>query len=237
MRALDGIDLHFHCGELTAVIGPNGGGKSTLLKALLGKLPYRGEIHFRPNGKDEKRPRIGYVPQRVNIPPDSPMSVLDLLSISRSRVPVWFRVPRHLRDKIQQSLEMVSAGNLINRRIGELSGGELQRVLVAGAIDPLPDILLLDEPVSGVDAKGLSLFYETICDLRRNFDISIILVSHDLAAIAPHADRMILINKQIIAEGKPSDVLADPACISIMGTFLFDAKQIPVDSRVHGGRP
>jgi zinc transport system ATP-binding protein len=165
------------------------------------------------------------------------MSVLDLLSISRSRVPVWFRVPRHLREKIQQSLEMVSAGNLINRRIGELSGGELQRVLLAGAIDPLPDILLLDEPVSGVDAKGLSLFYETICDLRRNFDISIILVSHDLAAIAPHADRMILINKQIIAEGKPSDVLADPACISIMGTFLFDAKQIPVDSRVHGGRP
>jgi len=163
------------------------------------------------------------------------MSVLDLLAVTRSRMPVWFRVTKHLRAQVLKSLEMVSAANLIDRRIGELSGGELQRVLLAGAVDPLPDILLLDEPVSGVDAKGLSLFYETICDLRRNYDISIILVSHDLAAIAPHADRMILINRKIIVEGRPSDVLTDERCVSLMGSFLFDADHIPKDSRMHGG--
>ncbi|HEX8994152.1 MAG TPA: metal ABC transporter ATP-binding protein [Candidatus Paceibacterota bacterium] len=234
VHALEGIDLHFHCGELTAIVGPNGGGKSTLLKALLGDVPYRGEVHFRPRGKKEKRPRIGYVPQKVNIPADSPMSVLDLLAVSRSQFPTWFRIPSSLRRKAHESLSMVSADSLINRKIGELSGGELQRVLLASAMNPLPEILLLDEPVSGVDVKGLSLFYETICDLRRNFDISIILVTHDLAAIAPHADRMILVNKRIVAEGKPQTLLSDPECIALMGSALYDADHIPVDAGLHG---
>ena len=124
----------------------------------------------------------------------------------------------------------------MNRKIGELSGGELQRVLLACAMNPVPEILLLDEPVSGVDAKGLFLFYETICDLRRRFDISIVLVTHDLAAIAPHADRMVLLNKKIIADGKPADVLSHNAMLSLMGTAFMSASEIPVDAQVHGGR-
>jgi len=234
VNALDGIDLHFHCGELTVIIGPNGGGKSTILRSLLGDVSYKGEIHFRPRGKDEKRPRIGYVPQRVSIPGDAPMSVLDLLLISRGGFPAWAIRPFSRGEKAREALEAVSAEHLIDRKIGELSGGELQRVLLACAMNPLPEILLLDEPVSGVDAKGLALFYEIICGLRRRYDISIILVSHDLAAIAPHADRMVLVNRKVIAEGKPADILGDPRCVELMGTGYLDAKLIPVDALYHG---
>jgi zinc transport system ATP-binding protein len=234
VNALDGVDLHFHCGELTVIIGPNGGGKSTILRSLLGDVPYKGEIHFRPRGKDEKRPRIGYVPQKVSIPADVPISVLDLLLISHSGFPVWAFRPSSRREKAREALATVSAAHLGDRKIGELSGGELQRVLLACAMNPLPEILLLDEPVSGVDAKGLSLFYETICELRRRYDISIILVSHDLAAIAPHADRMVLVNRKVIAEGKPTDILNDPRCVELMGTGYLDANLIPVDAQYHG---
>jgi zinc transport system ATP-binding protein len=236
-RALDNINLHFHCGELTALVGPNGGGKSSLLKSLLGEVRYRGEIHFRPRGKDEeKRPRIGYVPQNVHVDRDSPISVMDLLTVSRSAFPVWVKIRKSLRLSAIEALDMVSASHLVHRKIGELSGGELQRVLLACAMNPVPEILLLDEPVSGVDAKGLFLFYETICDLRRRFDISIVLVTHDLAAIAPHADRMVLLNKTIIADGKPSDVLSHAAMFSLMGNAFMNASSIPVDAQVHGGR-
>jgi zinc transport system ATP-binding protein len=158
------------------------------------------------------------------------------MMITRSDFPAWVYSPKKNIDDARAALAMVSAENLINRRIGELSGGELQRVLLASALNPLPDILLLDEPVSGVDAKGLFQFYETICELRRRFDISIILVTHDLAAIAPHADRMILIDKKLIAEGKPSELLIHPECIKIMGPNFLDTSLIIREEQIHGGQ-
>lgn len=233
-HVLEHVNLHVHCGELTAIIGPNGGGKSTLLKAILGEVRYSGRIKFSSRGREDKRPRIGYVPQHVSVDRDLPCSVMDLFALSRSRLPVWIKTAAARRKEALASLDMVSARHLVDRRIGELSGGELQRVLLACAMMPLPEILLLDEPVSGVDAKGLSLFYETICGLRHKYDISILLVTHDIAAIAPHADRLVLLNKKVLADDKPSKVLSHSDLVSVMGMSFMNTVLIPPDRKVHG---
>jgi zinc transport system ATP-binding protein len=233
-RVLEHINLHVHCGELTAIIGPNGGGKSTLLKAILGEVRIQGEIRFSSRGSVDKRPRIGYVPQHVAIDRDLPCSVIDLFALSRGKFPVWMRTGSARRKEALTALGMVSAKHLADRKIGELSGGELQRVLLACAMSPMPEILLLDEPVSGVDAKGLSLFYETICNLRHRYDISIILVTHDIGAIAPHADRLVLLNKTILADGKPAEVLAHSELSAAMGRSFMSTVYIPPDKAVHG---
>jgi zinc transport system ATP-binding protein len=235
VQALQGVNLHFHCGELTAVVGPNGGGKSTLLKAILGEVRFSGEIRFQPSDGEPVMPVIGYVPQRVTVSHDTPMSVLDFMLLSMQTFPVWLGVRKNARKQAETALETVSAEHLIRRKIGELSGGELQRVLLARAMNPVPEILLLDEPVSGVDAKGLALFYETICDLRRRYDISIILVTHDIAAIAPHADRMLVLNKTLLADGTPSEVIADDALVRLLGHTVLKVSRIPDDSEIHGG--
>ena len=218
---LNDVSLHINCGELVAIVGPNGAGKTTLLKAILGEVPYTGSISFSIRGAASSDARIGYVPQRLNFDGDSPISVCDFMSSAISRHPVWLGVRPSLGRKCAAALERFSAQHLLRRRLGELSGGELQRVLLAMAMTPVPDLLLLDEPVSGIDAKGLSVFYETVCDLRREHDVSIIMVTHDLPAIAPHADRMVFIRQTVLAEGKPSDVLANTDLIVSLGSNLW----------------
>jgi zinc transport system ATP-binding protein len=234
-RALDSVDLHIHCGELTAVIGPNGGGKSTLLKAVLGEVNYSGEILFRPSSGGNRKPLIGYVPQSVSVAKDTPMSVTDFLSLSLQKFPVWAGIRTKTRASVAAALGLVSAGHLASRRLGELSGGELQRVLLARAMNPMPEILLLDEPVSGVDVKGLNMFYETLCGLRRTQDISVILVTHDIEAIAPHADRMLVINKSVLADGPPSEILSNEGILQVLGHRLLRGVRLPVDTEIHGG--
>jgi zinc transport system ATP-binding protein len=115
---------------------------------------------------------------------------------------------------------------LQKRKIGQLSGGELQRVLLAMAMVPIPDVLLLDEPVSAIDPQGLSVFYETVCDLRRKYDISILLVTHDLADAATHADRMLFLQRSIQALGTPDDVLGDAALMGKLGLRPFNAGKL-----------
>ena len=156
---LRNVNLHFHCGELTAIIGPNGAGKTTLLKAILGEIPHTGELIFLDsNGRKTNKPLMGYVPQNLEFDKSSPVSVLDFFACAYSNRPVWLIRARKIREKAIQSLARVKAEHLVDRRIGALSGGELQRVLLALALDPLPNILLLDEPVSGIDRNGLQLF-------------------------------------------------------------------------------
>lgn len=207
---LKDVNLHIHCGELTAIIGPNGAGKSTLLKAILGEVKHTGEMSFisckGQNGQSPAKPVIGYVPQQLDFDKGSPVSVFDLFAACKSRRPVWLTKPRILRDKLSEDLERVNAGHIADRRLGELSGGELQRVLLALALDPVPDILLLDEPVSGVDRKGMELFYKTVSELRNKYDLSIILISHDFSLVARYSDRVVLLNKTIKCTGTPDKV-------------------------------
>ena len=221
-KILENVSLHIHCGELTAIIGPNGAGKSTLLKAVLGEAKHAGKLKFMDSkGVRSGSPVIGYVPQNLSFDMSTPTSVLDIFIACRSKVPAWIVAPKRIRQMVYESLSRVKAEHLINRRIGALSGGELQRVLLALALDPIPDLLLLDEPVSGIDQIGLELFYNTVSELREKYDLSIILVSHDLDLVFKYADRVILLDKTVIANGTPKEVFNDQRTIKLFGMSWY----------------
>jgi zinc transport system ATP-binding protein len=206
---LEGVNLHMHCGELTALIGPNGAGKTTLLRAMLGELPHTGGLQFLPVGRaPDKPPRIGYVPQKLDVDALSPVTVQDVFSAAVSRWPLWLGHRRRGREETLRALLRVGAQDLAERRLGELSVGQLQRVLLALALTPVPDILLLDEPVAGIDQAGIGLFYEMISELRKKYDLAILLISHDLEAVARVADRMVFLNRTVQCDGEPRDVLS-----------------------------
>jgi zinc transport system ATP-binding protein len=218
-RILWDVNLHIHCGELTALIGPNGAGKSTLLKAILGEVKHTGEVKFLDaKGAHSGNPVIGYVPQHLNFDTSSPTSVLDLFIACKTNKPVWLFHTRRIREEIRESLERVKADHLIDKRLGALSGGELQRVLLALALEPVPDLLLLDEPVSGIDQSGLEMFYDTVSLVRRKYDLSIILVSHDLDLVAQYADRVVVLNGTIECSGKPNEIFIDEKLKKLFGT-------------------
>ena len=224
IEILQNVNIHIHCGELTAIIGPNGGGKSTLLKALLGEVPHSGQLKYLDSkGSRASQPITGYVPQQLSFDTGTPVSVLDLFVACLSKRPAWLLKPFSVRKRAMEGLEKVKAEHLIDRRLGALSGGELQRVLLALALDPVPNLLLLDEPVSGMDQGGLELFYNTVAELRCNYDLSIILVSHDFDLVSRYADRVVLLNKTVIASGTPEQVFSKESTRKAFGiTGFFD---------------
>ncbi len=205
---LRGVNLHAHCGELTAIIGRNGAGKSTLLKAILGDMPHTGNVWFsghdgRPN---QRRPKIGYVPQSLNLDIGSPATVYDMAVIFTSRRPAFLPRSKKQYERIRAHFARFSADGLLDKPAGRLSGGELQRVLLAIATIHRPDLLILDEPVSGVDQAGLQQFYTLIDGLKETDDMVILLVSHDLDYVKAHADRVVLLDGRVLACGKPDGV-------------------------------
>jgi zinc transport system ATP-binding protein len=206
---LKDINLHIHCGDFTAIIGPNGAGKSTLLKALLGEINHSGKLEFvKVDGKNARRPIIGYVPQNPKFEQGSPISVLDLFVSCITQYPVWFPISKNIITRVEECLKRVSAKHLINKRIGVLSGGELQRVMLALALEPVPELLLLDEPVSGVDIKGMEVFYAVVNDIRKKYDLSVVMVSHDMSLVERYADRVVLINQELQIAGTPQKVFS-----------------------------
>lgn len=140
---LEHVNLEFHCGELTALIGKNGAGKTTLLKAILGERPYQGEISYTDHhGAKIIRPTIGYVPQQMDFDRSTPVSVQDFLAAARTNAPVWWKIRNREKEEIIKMLDAMDCGYLAKRRLGALSGGELQRVLLAAATNPVPDLLI-----------------------------------------------------------------------------------------------
>ncbi len=220
---LEGINLHVHCGELTAIIGPNGAGKTTLLRAILGETRHSGQLIFRPSASPDQpqRPRLGYVPQRLEFDRGAPLTVLDLFAVARGGLPVWLGASARTRLEARAALDHVGGAGLLNRRLGHLSCGQLQRVLLALALTPMPQLLLLDEPLAGLDRAGTAQFYEIVSGLRHSLDLSILLVSHDLQAAAAIADRMVFIHERTIrAEGPPAAVLSQPLVRDCFGLDL-----------------
>lgn len=204
---LKNVSIHIHCGELTVIIGRNGAGKSTLLKAILGEVEHKGNIIF-TDEKDNltKKIKIGYVPQKLNIEKHMPTTVFDMFASCISYIPVFMKKDNKIYKEIKEHLKIFGVDRLIDKSIGDLSGGELQRVLIAMATKPIPNLLILDEPVSGIDKNGIRDFYQILNRLKAEYDMSIILVSHDLELANQYADRVILLDKEVIKEGTPQEV-------------------------------
>lgn len=209
---LTGVTADIPRGGVTALVGLNGSGKSTLLRAMLGELPHRGEIVYRC-GHDHSRPRpeyVGYVPQRLAIDARLPITVRDLfgLAINRSR-PLIFGFRRSVGPRAVEMLKKVDAVHVLDVPIDGLSGGQMQRVLLALALDPQPELLLLDEPAAGIDFKDEQDFYTLIADLNRSTGVTVVLVSHDLSMVTKFASHVLCLQGGVIrSQGHPADILS-----------------------------
>ena len=206
-QILKDVNLHVHCGEMVALIGPNGAGKSTFLKAVLGQREYQGVIAFSQPGQRSKKPRIGYVPQSPAFDPGDPVSVADLFACCMSRRPAFLGLSKSMRELVLECLERVHGTDLIDKRVGTLSGGELQRVLLALALEPVPNILILDEPLSGVDIEGMENLMDMLDEIRREYDLSILMTTHDFSMLRRYADQVVLIDHTVRIQGSPDMVL------------------------------
>jgi zinc transport system ATP-binding protein len=201
------VDLIVREGEIVTLIGPNGSGKSTTAKMILGLLqPDEGEVRF------EGLPSMGYVPQSLKIDPALPLTVWRLMTLTRS-----FNLV-----EIEQALGEVGAGHCLNRSVQNLSGGEFQRVLLARAILARPRLLVLDEPVQGVDYAGEIALYELIGSLRDRLDCGILLISHDLHIVMAATDTVICLNGHVCCSGTPQLVANDPEYTALFGARAAD---------------
>ena len=206
-KILKDVNMHLHCGQIVALIGPNGAGKSTLLKAVLGEREYEGIISFSVPGQRNRKAQIGYVPQSPAFDPGDPVTVADLFACCMNRRPAFLGMSKGTRHHVLSCLERVHGEELIDKRVGTLSGGELQRVLLALALDPVPNILILDEPLSGVDVEGMVTLMDMLDELRQDYDLSILMTTHDFGMLPRYADNAVLIDHAVVAQGTPEDVL------------------------------
>ena len=221
---LDNIDLHMHCGQMVALIGPNGAGKSTLIRAILGQREYEGKITFHEASGKEAKLRIGYVPQSPAFDRGDPVSVMDLFTCCIFKRPAFLRPTKAMREKVLACLANVHGEALIDKRIGTLSGGELQRVLLALALEPMPNILILDEPLSGVDVEGMSLLMDMLDEIRKKFDLSILMTTHDFTMLEQYCDQVVLLQGKILRRGTPLAVLLLGPLFGLLSTMIVTGK-------------
>lgn len=210
---LEDVNLHAHCGELTAVIGRNGAGEIHPSQGDPGGDSLRGEGDLQ---RAQRLPGIGQTPGGLCAPIAEPGSWLPGDGIRFGpglylRLPAFLPRRRKEEERLREHFSRFDADALLDKLVGRLSGGELQRVLLAVATRPHPDLLILDEPVSGVDNEGLRRFYEMLEQLRRTDDMVILLVSHDLDYVSRHADRVVLLDRSVQAAGTPEQVFSSPA--------------------------
>jgi len=205
--ALENISLRVEAGERLGVLGPNGGGKSTLVKLILGVLtPGAGSVHVfgRTPAAARRAGLIGYVPQRTTAELGFPITVRDVVRMpARARAGLLGRVPAHRDAHIRRVLELVGIERLVDRRIGELSGGQLQRALIARALASSPRLLLLDEPTVGIDIAGQRRFADMISMLAAELALTIVTVSHDLRTVALSSDRVACLRRGLHYHAAP----------------------------------
>ncbi len=224
---LENINADVPEGECTAIIGPNGAGKTTLLLALLGEIKYRGDIRIYSHDS-KSGVRIGYVPQRFAFDRGIPLTVIEFLSMGVQKKPFWLGIDRSMQETASQLLYSVKAEHLLRRRLGALSGGEMQRVLLALAIQRDPEILVLDEPDAGVDMKGGQVFCHLLEHLRIEKGFTQLMVSHDLGMVAYHASHVICLNRKLIAEGAPKDIFNKGILLDMFGPHIGELSFRPI---------
>lgn len=204
---IENINIDVHRGERLGILGPNGGGKSTLLKLLLGELtPRSGSVRVLGDAPARAREagRIGYIPQRVTAELSFPLSVRQVVEHGPGMgVPPWRGLGRERAEKASRALDLVGASALGDRPIGRLSGGQLQRVLIARAVAAGPEVLLLDEPTVGIDVTGQKQFGEMLETLRGELGLTVVIVSHELATIAASSDRVACLRRTLHFHDSP----------------------------------
>jgi zinc transport system ATP-binding protein len=207
---LRGVNMRVPAGELVALIGPNGSGKTTLLRAILGLQSISaGEIRlFDKTDIRSALPRIGYVPQNLNLERSFILSVREFLALRSPACRNWFWKSRaRLDELLKASLAEIGVESLLDRPVAQLSGGQLQRVLIAFSLLHKPELLLLDEPTAGVDTPGEQTFYELIATIQARHHLSVILVSHDLSMVYRHASWVYALNGVVCCEGSPDQIM------------------------------
>lgn len=226
---LDSIKASVPKGVCTAIVGPNGAGKTTLLLALLGQIAYKGRILFTGQTKSSNNIKIGYVPQRMSFDRGIPLTVAEFLTMGVQRSPLWFGIGKQVMNRCRCLLECIGARHLEKRKLGALSGGEMQRVLLALALQQKPDLLVLDEPSAGVDLQGGQLLCELLDCLRKQRGFTQIMVSHDLVTVTHHANHVIALNRCVITEGPPKEVLTNENLTRLFGLHmgLVDSRAMP----------
>ena len=198
---VDSADLAVHAGEIVTLIGPNGAGKTTLVRTILQLMQHnRGKLYRKPGL------RIGYMPQKLHIDPSLPLTVERFLTLGGAT-----------KTQAHKALERTGAEHLLKQPLQSLSGGETQRVLLARALLQQPELLVLDEPVQGVDVAGQAALYALINELRHELGCGVLLISHDLHLVMANTDTVVCLNGHVCCQGHPSQVTADPAYLELFG--------------------
>jgi zinc transport system ATP-binding protein len=220
-NVLTDVYLTVNRGEIVTLIGPNGAGKSTLVRIVLGlQAPDSGEIHR------ASKIKIGYMPQKVQVESFLPLSVERFLQLAGKQQDVQLNLPKIIDE--------IGIHSLLKHPIQQISGGELQRVLLARALLRNPDLLVLDEPVQGVDVTGQEELYNLIMHIRDTLNCGILMVSHDLHLVMAGTDSVVCLNKHVCCSGHPEDVTRHPEYLSLFGTFA--PKGVAVYAHHHNHR-
>lgn len=210
-RVLDHVSFSIAKGETVALIGPNGAGKTTVFRALLNDVPYEGEVKW------YVPPKIGYVPQRFDFDTTIPLTVEEFFLVySKEPRPFW-RHHTAIDAEIKEFLSAVRADHLIHKSIGEISHGELQRIIIAQAMYGRPNILLLDEPTANIDVKGEKTIYSLLKSVIRSMSLTSIIISHDLSIVYDFADKVVCLNKEMLCEGTPDTVFHSDKLSALYG--------------------
>lgn len=220
MTALDAVSFQLNVGERIAVVGPNGAGKSTLFKVVAGVLPVsRGEVKVFGHGP-EGHICIAYVPQRSQVDWRFPANVADVVMMGRIGKIGMFRWPKKRDwDIVRESLALVGMTNLSKRQIGELSGGQQQRVFIAQALAQKADLILMDEPLNGLDAPSQEAIFDLLDELKRR-QVTVMIATHDLHTASERFDRVMLLNRKLVGFGLPSEIIAPERLVEAYGGHM-----------------
>jgi zinc transport system ATP-binding protein len=211
---LDNVTFQVQPGHVHALVGPNGGGKSSLIKTLLGQMPHQGQLSLHWPGQPGT---IGYVPQALEFDRGLPMTVDDFMAAMCQRRPAFLGLSKHYAKAIGEALERVGMQDKRKRRMGALSGGERQRVLLAQGLIPAPQLLVLDEPMSALDEAGIQVFERLLGDWRAA-GITVLWIEHDLEAVKRLADRVTGLNRRVLFDATPQQALTPERLLSLFST-------------------
>jgi zinc transport system ATP-binding protein len=220
---LNGVSADLARGKVSALIGLNGSGKTTFLRALVREYASTGDIRFYC-GHDHSQPtpqHVGYVPQKLALDAKLPLTVTDFLALALSRRPLFLGVPKAVVAQIRRMLDGVGMADHVGSPVEGLSGGQLQRVLLALALEPQPELLLLDEPAAGIDFRDQQKFYDLIGDLNRTTGVTVLLVSHELSMVSRYAHHVLCLRDGVIqCQGTPGEVLTPGNLAQTFGTDM-----------------